>query len=111
MPFAGDAMASSSAAEPQGGEPSKRLALEAEGHALAEELSSFVDEVGVASLRPACFGPPIPTHLPHPCLHDVAGLHAQVRAAEAAMVQVAELSQTFAAHVAAQAAQVEELCV
>jgi hypothetical protein len=27
------------------------------------------------------------------------------------MVQVAELSQTFAAHVAAQAAQIEELCV
>jgi len=38
-------------------------------------------------------------------------LSPQVRAAEAAMVQVAALSQTFAAHVAAQAAQIEELCV
>jgi hypothetical protein len=47
MPFA----ESSSAAHPQLSEPSKRLALEAEGHALAEELSSFVDEVSAASPR------------------------------------------------------------
>lgn len=34
----------------------------------------------------------------------------KVRQAERSMVQVAALSQTFAAHVAAQAEQIEQLC-
>ena len=34
----------------------------------------------------------------------------QVRATEGAMVQVAALSQTFAAHVTAQSEQIEKLC-
>ena len=62
MPFANSA----SAAQPQLSEPSKRLALEAEGHALAEELSSFVDEVSAAFQSLASAAAPVTLLPPSP---------------------------------------------
>ena len=50
-------------------------------------------------------------HESYSLAQDLAQLVDGARAAEARMVEVSALSSTFAAHVAAQAQQIEALCV